>query len=154
MKNLFYTVSRRIKLQGMLVGDHADLAQEFTQNMAQYIKEGKVKVGCPLRDQCCVWLMFLSAKAQGEARHAAGRPQQWHRNTCRTRNSTGKGKGTVGGGWGVVWCCGLGCLDIMWPCLATSGWIGVHKVLCLFVVVHVHMPHADMVVGAGPTSMV
>lgn len=44
VKNLFYTVSRRIKIQGMLVGDHADLAQEFVQNMAQYIKEGKVKV--------------------------------------------------------------------------------------------------------------
>lgn len=45
VKNLFYMVSRCLKMQGMLVGEYEqELGQEFIENMSRYIKEGKVKV--------------------------------------------------------------------------------------------------------------
>jgi NADPH-dependent curcumin reductase CurA len=41
--NLFLLVSRRLKMQGFLVFDHRDMHKQFQTDMAQWIREGKIK---------------------------------------------------------------------------------------------------------------
>uniref|UniRef100_A0A383WMI6 Alcohol dehydrogenase-like C-terminal domain-containing protein n=1 Tax=Tetradesmus obliquus TaxID=3088 RepID=A0A383WMI6_TETOB len=44
VKNLFHVVTKRIKMQGMVVGDYyAELGKEFATTMGKYVTEGKVK---------------------------------------------------------------------------------------------------------------
>lgn len=41
--NLFLLVVKRVKMQGFLVFDHRDLHKQFQADMAQWIREGKIK---------------------------------------------------------------------------------------------------------------
>ncbi len=43
-KNFLNVVGKRIRMEGFIVSDHGDMNKEYTQQMAAWIKEGKVKV--------------------------------------------------------------------------------------------------------------
>jgi hypothetical protein len=43
-RNLPMIVSKRLRLQGFLVGDHTDLAGEFARDVGQWLAEGRVVV--------------------------------------------------------------------------------------------------------------
>lgn len=42
-RNLFLAVARRLRLQGFIVWDHQDMAQEFYETMSNWLRQGKVK---------------------------------------------------------------------------------------------------------------
>lgn len=41
--NLFLVVGKRIRMQGFIISDHSDRISDFNRDMAQWIREGKVK---------------------------------------------------------------------------------------------------------------
>ncbi len=43
-RNFLLTVGKRVKIEGFIVGDHADLAKEYVAEVTGWIKSGKVKV--------------------------------------------------------------------------------------------------------------
>jgi NADPH-dependent curcumin reductase CurA len=47
--NLLLAVTKRLRLQGFIVGDHADEADAFMQEMSEWIAAGKIKPKCTVR---------------------------------------------------------------------------------------------------------
>ncbi len=41
--NLFHVVAKRLKMQGFIVSDHNDILPQFTADMAEWLKEGKIR---------------------------------------------------------------------------------------------------------------
>jgi NADPH-dependent curcumin reductase CurA len=41
--NIFLAITKRLRLQGFIVGDHFDMTNQFLNDMAKWVKEGKIK---------------------------------------------------------------------------------------------------------------